>query len=277
MSFGIRRQIRRAVAEQPPRDGKALTRKRFGDVAANYRTSAAHAAGRDLDLMIQAATRAPDALALDAGCGAGHAAVAFAAVAGTVIACDFTPAMLRQVEMLAAERGAANVVPQLADVESLPFAGKCFDLIVTRYSAHHWRHPERALAEFKRVLNPEGALLISDIMAAEDYSLDTFLQTIELLRDPSHARDYRISEWLAMLAKAGFKADVLLRFELTLHFKTWTRRMATPTPNAEMIKMLFEGAPDDIKRAFRLPAKIASDDFNFVIPGAVIRATVPPD
>ena len=41
-------------------------------------------------------------------------------------------------------------------------------------------------------------------MAREDYAQDTFLQTIELLRDPSHVRDYRISEWRDMLAAAGF-------------------------------------------------------------------------
>lgn len=264
------------MQEQSPRDGNALVQKRFGDVAVNYRKSAVHAAGRDLDLMIEAAALGKDARVLDAGCGAGHAAVAFAAVAGAVIACDFTSAMLGQVRLLASERGADNVSAQLADVENLPFPKGSFDLIATRYSAHHWRRPRRALSEFRRLLKPDGALLVSDIMAAEDYAQDTFLQAIELLRDPSHARDYRISEWMAMLAEAGFQAEVLLRFDLRLHFATWTRRMATPRPNADMIKTLFAGAPDDIKRAFRLPARIASDDFDFVIPGAVIRATASP-
>ena len=111
-------------------------------------------------------------------------------------------------------------------------------------------------------------------MARENYAQDTFLQTIELLRDPSHVRDYRISEWQAMLESAGFESEVILQFDLSLHFETWTRRMATPRQNAYMIKSLFSGASDDIKSAFRLPAKLTSDDFEFTIPGAVIRATI---
>ena len=261
------------MLKRPPQDVKDHVQRRFGDVAANYRRSKVHAAGPDLDCMIAAATLSAETRVLDAGCGAGHTAAAFARDAGQVIACDFTPAMLAQSKALARDRGLANISAQLADVENLPFPDDCFDLIVTRYSAHHWLHPERALAEFRRLLKTDGLLLISDIMAREDYAQDTFLQTIELLRDPSHVRDYRISEWGDMLEGAGFGCEVLMTFDLSLHFETWTRRMNTPAQNADMIKSLFDGASADIKRAFRLPARATGGDFEFVIPGAVIRAT----
>ncbi len=261
------------MLERPARDVKSQVQQRFGDVAANYRASKVHAAGPDLDRMFEAASLGEGARVLDAGCGAGHTAVAFAAIADQVIACDFTPAMLQQVEALAREREATNVRAQLADVESLPFPSRHFDLIVSRYSAHHWLRPERALAEFMRLLKPGGDLLVSDIMAREDYAQDTFLQTIELLRDPSHVRDYRISEWKAMLAASGFASEVLMTFDLTLHFETWTRRMNTPRQNAAMIKSLFNGSSDDIRAAFQAPTHLTSDDFTFVIPGAVIRGT----
>ena len=255
-----------------PRDMKQQAQRQFGDVAANYRASKVHAAGPDLDLMVESARLNADSLVLDAGCGAGHTALAFAAQAGQVIACDFTASMLAQLVALARQRGVGNIITQLADVECLPFAASAFDLVVTRYSGHHWLHPQRALAEFRRLLKADGQLLISDIMAREDYAQDTFLQTIELLRDPSHVRDYRISEWRGMLAAAGFDSEVLMRFDLTLRFGAWTRRMATPRQNAEMIKSLFSGATDDIRRDFALPAEMPKADFDFVIPGAVIRA-----
>ena len=257
----------------PAQDVSSQVRRQFASVAANYRTSAVHAAGPDLDRMIALAALGDDARVLDAGCGAGHTAMAFASSARQVIACDFTPAMLQELEALAKDRALTNVRAQLADVENLPFSSRSFDLVATRYSAHHWRRPERALAEFRRLLKPSGVLLISDIMAREDYAQDTFLQTIELLRDPSHVRDYRVSEWRAMLASAGFAAEVAMTFDLTLHFKTWTRRMDTQRQNAAMIKTLFNRASDDIKRAFRAPARVTNDDFEFVIPGAVIRGT----
>ena len=256
-------------------DQRSHVQQRFGDVAANYRLSRVHAAGPDLDGMLSKAALGAGARVLDAGCGAGHTALAFAPHAERVIACDFTPAMLRQVTTLAAERGARNINPQLADVDNLPFGSDSFDLVASRYSAHHWLHPQQALAEFRRVLRSRGSLLISDIMASEDYAQDTFLQAIELLRDPSHVRDYRISEWRALMSRAGFRPELVMRFDLRLHFATWTHRMKTPRANADMILALFDGAADDIRAAFQLPARISGEDFSFVIPGAVIRGTLP--
>ena len=127
------------------------------------------------------------------------------------------------------------------------------------------------MAECRRVLRDDGVFIISDIMASEAYAQDTFLQSLELLRDPSHVRDYRISEWLKMLRAAGFRAEVIHRFALKLHFETWIRRMRTPRQHAESIKSLFAEASEDIKREFQLPVTIDSDDFDFCIPGAVIK------
>lgn len=257
------------------RSVKTQVRQRFGEVAANYRDSRVHAAGEDLDLMVASAALDAETQVLDAGCGAGHTALAFAPCAARVVACDFTPAMLEQARTLARERDIDNIETQLADVEYLPFPARSFDLVVTRYSAHHWLRPRRALAEFRRLLRDEGKLLISDIMAREDYAQDSFLQTIELLRDPSHVRDYRVSEWRALLAEAGFQCELLLRFDLKLHFATWIRRMAAPRQNAEMILSLFSGAPADIRAGFGLrdDMDLRTDDLSFTLPGAVLRAT----
>ena len=252
-------------------DVKQQVQARFGSVAANYRKSAVHAAGIDLDLMVKHAPLEADSLVLDAGCGAGHTAMAFAPHAKLVFAGDFTPLMLEQVEALAEDRGINNVAPQVVDVEDLPFSAASLDIVATRYSAHHWQRPERALAECRRVLKEGGTFIISDIMAGEDYAQDTFLQGVELLRDPSHVRDYRVSEWLSMLAGVGFQTEVIHRFLLELHFESWIRRMETPRAHADIIKSIFAGAPADIKRAFQLPAQIDGDDFSFCIPGAVIK------
>ena len=260
--------------KKPPQDVNAHIQQRFGQTAANYRASKVHAAGPDLDQMIQIASPCHDDPR--AGRWLWRRAYRFGfrqTSASLVIACDFTPAMLDQAAMLARDAGIDNLITQLANVENLPFPDMSFDLVVTRYSAHHWRRPERALAEFRRLLKKDGALLISDIMAREDYAQDTFLQTIELLRDPSHVRDFRQSEWRDMLAQARFDSEPIMTFDLALRFDVWTRRMNTPDRNANMIKALFNGASADIKRAFRLPARVTGDDFEFVIPGALIRAS----
>ena len=132
---------------------------------------------------------------LDAGCGAGHTAASFAPHVAEVVALDFTASMLRQVEVLAKDRDLTNVNTRLGDVESLPFADAGFDLVVSRYSAHHWARPEQALGEFRRVLRGGGKFVLSDVLGFGDYVCDTYLNAIEVLRDPSHVRDYTLEEW----------------------------------------------------------------------------------
>jgi ubiquinone/menaquinone biosynthesis C-methylase UbiE len=257
---------------EPQADIKKAVRRQFTSVAANYSTSAVHAAGADLSAMLDCATVPENGSLLDAGCGAGHTALAFAPHVRRVVACDLAPDMLAQTRRLAIERGVENILLQQGDVEQLPFASASFDMIVSRYSAHHWPHPGVALLEFARLLEPGGQFILSDIVGQADFAQDTFLQTFELLRDTSHVRDYSVGQWLGMMTEAGFAAEVCLHFDLPLNFGEWVTRMRTPDQNSAMIKTLFAGASQDIRTAFQLPDQMDSDDFEFVIHGAVFRA-----
>jgi len=247
-------------------DVKAAVQQQFGNVAANYATSTVHASGEDLNRMVQISNLSGKERVLDAGCGAGHTALAFAPHIAEVVAYDLTASMLEQVEQLAAQRNVTNLTTRRGDVEELPFEDASFDLVVSRLSAHHWPHPARALAEFKRVLKPNGQFILSDIVAAEDPTLDTFLQTVELLRDPSHVRDHSISQWNMMLRDTGFTSDVLFTWQLPLDFDSWVIRMATPAPSISMIKTLFDGAPSEVRAAMDV-----QPNYRFQIPGALFR------
>ena len=253
-------------------DLKSSVQRQFGSVAANYRTSAVHAQGADLNRMVELAALSGSEHVLDAGYGAGHTALAFATAATQVVALDLTPEMLAQVEKLAAERGVSNVVTRQGDVEKLPFDDDAFDLVTSRYSAHHWPHPADALREIRRVLRPEGFFLLSDIVAPEDVTQDTFLQTIELLRDPSHVRDHRPSEWLAMLAASGFDTQMVMTWELPLNYDDWVARMATPSDYVAVIRSLFDGAPAEVRAAMHI-----QPDYTFSIPGALFFASISRD
>lgn len=255
-------------------DLKQAVQHQFGQVASNYTTSPVHAQGADLAIMRQTADLTPAMRVLDAGCGAGHTAFIFAPAVREVVAYDLTAPMLAQVQQNAAARGLTNIVTELGDVANLPFADATFDVVVSRYSAHHWGKPLAALQEFVRVLKPNGQFILSDIVAPdEDFMADTFLQTLELLRDPSHVRDHTATAWLTMCADAGFaKANVVQRFEVPLHFGQWLQRIGTSAVHAAALRSLFEGAPHEIKQRYHLPDTLSNDDFEFRLYGAVLQA-----
>lgn len=251
-------------------DIKGSVQRQFNQVAANYSTSSVHAKGRDLEEMVKAVPLTGREQVLDAGCGTGHTALAFAPHVAQVVGVDFTEGMLAQGRQLAADRGLTNVEFRLGDVEKLPFAGAQFDLVVSRYSAHHWPHPRTALHEFKRTLKPGGTFLLNDIVSFDDFTADTYLQAVELLRDPSHVRDHTVMQWTAMLTAAGFvDIGVIYSGSVWIDFVSWIQRMATPAANAEMIRTLFDGAPREVKTALQI-----EPNYNFAFTGAVIRARV---
>lgn len=253
------------------KDIKQSVQSQFGQVAANYATSTVHAKGADLDAMLTAVTLTGNERVLDAGTGTGHTALAFAKQTTHVVAVDFTENMLGQGRQLATEQGITNIDFRLGDVEQLPAADAEFDLVVSRYSAHHWPHPEQALQEFMRVLKPGGALILNDIVSYDDYVCDTYLQTIELLRDPSHVRDHSVAQWQTMIAAAGFgESEEVYQGDVYIDFLNWTERMATPAINVEMIRNLFDGAPVEFRTIFKI-----EPSHNFCFTGAVIRATRP--
>ena len=248
-------------------DVKASVQQQFGAVAENYRTSTVHSQGEDLPRLVAAASLTGIETVLDAGCGAGHASAAVAPFAAAVVALDLTAAMLRQTERLTAERGLNNITTLEGDVEAIPAANGVYDRAVSRYSAHHWPDPAVALSELRRVLKPGGVFVLSDIVAPPAPALDTFLQTVELLRDPSHVRDHTVGQWLAMLAGAGFAAEVVYEWRLPLDFAAWLQRIATPAPNAAMIQTLFDGAPAEVRAEFQWEKR-----GTFALRGALFRA-----
>ncbi len=250
-------------------DIKTSVQTQFSAVAVNYVTSAVHAGGADLNAMLAAAGLRGDERVLDVGCGTGHTALAFAPHVAEVVGLDLTLAMLAQARKLAAERGLANVRFERGDVERLPYPDATFDVVTSRYSAHHYPHPQVALAECARVLKPSGVLLLSDVAAPEAPASDTFLNAIELLRDPSHVRDHTPTQWLAMCATAGLHAELVGTWPLRLEFESWVARMNTPFLAITQIRALIDGTAREVRETLA----IGEGDYSFTTTTALIRAT----
>ena len=250
-------------------DQQQLTVKQFGARAASYLNSAVHSKGADLDRLTDLVRKSKPACVLDLGCGAGHAS--FAAAAGEakrVIAYDPSEDMLAVVAAEAARRGFTNLETRAGAAEVLSFESGTFDLIVTRYSAHHWASVPKALAECARVAAPGARLIVIDLIAPETPLFDTSLQVVEFLRDASHVRDYRASEWRAMQEAAGFRSPAVTSWKLTMDFNSWIERIGTPPERVAALRAVFAGLPSEVKQYFQV-----APDLSFVTDSAWFETT----
>jgi ubiquinone/menaquinone biosynthesis C-methylase UbiE len=234
-------------------DQQELTIKQFGTNAGNYLASEVHSKGSDLERLVALARRMPALHALDLGCGAGHVAYALAlGGADRVTAYDPSSDMLRVVAEEARKRGHGAIRTTVGSAETLPFESESFDLVVTRYSAHHWAEVARALEECARVTRPGGSLIVIDVIAPEVALLDTSLQVIEFLRDASHVRDYRISEWRDMHKAAGLAVTAVHGWKISIDFAAWITRIGTPPERVSALRSVFAALPREVHEYFRI-------------------------
>lgn len=222
------------------------------EVAARYATEQLFAAGEELATIVRLARPRGFEAVLDLGAAAGHVALALAPHVRLVIALDPATAMLREAQRLAAERGATNLRLVSALADPVPFNDAEFDLVTCRYAAHHFPDLPGALYEVARVLKPGGRFYVVDTVAPEEPALDEFVNEIELLRDSSHARDYRLSEWQSALAGFGLRYELHARWLLPLAFDDWVARVGTPPAGVERLRERFDAAPGAAVGALRI-------------------------
>lgn len=249
---------------------EALVAAQFGPNARAYVESADHATGADLARLAELVAARPGARVLDLGCGGGHVTYAVAPHAAAVVAYDLSPSMLDAVAAEGATRGLTNVTTERGTAEALPFPDASFDFVFTRMSAHHWHDVAAGLAGMRRVLRPGGVAAVVDVVAPEGNPLhDTFLQAVEILRDPSHVRDYSPTEWLALLRAAGFAPSAPVMARLRLDFAKWIARIGTPDVQVRAIRALQGQMPPDVIERFAV-----EPDGSFKLDTAMFEALV---
>ncbi|RYG47574.1 methyltransferase domain-containing protein [bacterium] len=227
----------------------------FSGVAANYATSTGHAHAGVLERFVALLRPIGNERALDIATGAGHVALTLAPQVAEVTAYDLTTAMLEVTADAAEARGIANLTTRQGPAERLPFPDGAFDLVTSRLGAHHFTDLDSALQEMRRVIASGGRIAIEDTVSPDDGASDLALDRIERLRDPSHVRNYTLTEWRTKLAAAGFRIES----ETTGYFgdgtemniEGWMERIGTPIENRALVRHAFDEAPEGLKTILR--------------------------
>ena len=220
----------------------ARSRERFAPRAEGYRESPLHAAGPDLDLLVELVSGPEGFRALDVATGGGHVALALARAGADVTACDLTPEMLDVAGTLLAEHGyqAAYVV---AEASALPFPDATFNAVTCRIAAHHFPDVQAFFAEVARVLVPGGRFGFQDQTLPPEHTSAVLVDAFERLRDPSHNRAFSAEGWITQIERAGLGID---RFELIdkrHDFAEWTMRQDCDAETVAGLAELMAEAP----------------------------------
>lgn len=248
---------------------RALVATQFGPRARAYIDSPVHAKGTDLGRLKAIVKDQPGGRILDLGCGGGHVSFTVAPHAREVIAYDLSTDMLAEVRAEAAARGHTAIHTEQGLAEALPFADESFDFVVTRFSAHHWSDLAAGLEGMRRVLKPGGLVIVMDSYGPDSARHDTFLQSIEILRDPSHIRSYTLAEWTEALTAAGLRPSTPVTSRLRLDFEGWIRRIGTPDVQVRAIRALQKQMPADVVERFAL-----EPDGSFLLDTMTIEAEI---
>ena len=150
--------------------------------------------------------RAEDIRVLDIGCGPGFFAILLCELGLHVTAIDLTPSMIKE-----AKRNAGELAERITfcemNAEALTFADESFDVVVSRNLTWNLPHPEKAYAEWTRVLRKGGLLLnfdanwyhyLFDEQAAAAYEQDRLNSAAEGVGDQNVGENFDVMEEIAL-------------------------------------------------------------------------------
>lgn len=191
---------------------------------------------------------------LEVGAGTGNFLALFEDRAGRLIALDLTPGML-------AEARSRHPGLELVggDGAKLPFRSGSMDVVASAQALHHVWRPVPLLQEMRRVLKPEGRVLIVDQIAPESFEQTAFMNEIESIRDPSHAISRPPSAFRLMLGAAGLEIEKETLWEGRQRLSSWMWPGEFPPERIEAVRQAIERFGSETGMGFRPEG----DDFVF--------------
>jgi len=163
LGLGVEREIEKVQPVRPERYDEAYFLGSCEGYVEFIASEGAHLSRR-LSQVLEVAEVAPGMHVLDVGCGRGEILRRCAGLGAQAYGVDYAPVAVRMARRLAMADGETRcaVGVYLADAKWLPFATASFDCVLMFDLVEHL-HPwelDQALAEVRRVLRPDGRLII---------------------------------------------------------------------------------------------------------------------
>jgi SAM-dependent methyltransferase len=189
----------------------------WSDRAEQYRQSPVHAAGEDLDLVVEWCEPGSGVTVLDVATGGGHVARRLREAGATVVTVDPAPGMQADTT---------------APAEDLPFADGSFDAVACRLAAHHFADVIAAVKEMARVAKHRVVICDNTFVSESSEEADR-------VRDPSHVRNYSQPEWHSFFELAGLELADERYLERPLEIAPWLARVDCVGEDAARVRELL--------------------------------------
>jgi len=189
----------------------------WSERAEAYRTSAVHASGEDLDLVVEWCEPAAGVTVLDVATGGGHVARRLRERGATVVTVDPAPGMRADTT---------------ASAEDLPFANAAFDAVACRLAGHHFADVKKAVVEMARVAR-------SRVVVCDNTFVGEASEEADRTRDPSHVRNYSVAEWHTFFELAGLRVEGEAFMQRPLEVDPWLERAGTPPGERQRVRELL--------------------------------------
>jgi len=224
--------------------------QQFGKNKDAYITSTTHGNQDDLEDLMAMIDAKENMVALDVATRGGHVAKSLARNVSKVVATDLTEEMLRNTASHLST--ITNIEFIVADAEDLPFEENSFDIITCRYAAHHFPHPKKFVQEVYRTLKPGGKFLFVDNVGHENSVYDNFINKLDKIRDTSHVRSLKISEWKKMFDSFGLEVLQQKTRNKTLPFMEWVTRTLDNPKAIQLVTDFMLQAPNEVKKYYHV-------------------------
>jgi SAM-dependent methyltransferase len=222
--------------------------------------------GQVVEPLLAAASVGPGTRVLDVATGPGWVAAQAAERGASVVGVDVAEAMIAR-----AHSAYPGLEFRRADAHELPFADAAFDAVVGNLAIMHLSRPERAMAEFVRVLRPGGWLALTAWAHPLQHRLaGVFLDAVAQARatppadlppGPDFFRFSDDDEFAAALRQQGLASPAVTGITFVVRFANAAELWDGMLASTVRVAALITRQPEEVRQRIRATFDRLAEDY----------------